>query len=313
MIAPFLLAAVAAAAPDLTWASDGASVLVQGSPETLACTRQRLDVASMALAPEPLGEAAPGGGLLVVTEGAATWHGVDGEFAVTPLPALVPPDPQNPGRWVPSLGAWLDAQVYLWCQHDDYEGGGGCALLHPAEGRIEVLPGDPVGLYALWELRPGPGGWLAAFRAPEGHLDVELLRRSDAGFSAAKMPLPSLYDCGPLDVHYPRDGAAVWLITPCALAERPDGHPCMGLEGISLHELGTPWRWYAWKPGQKALKLVRADLPAGAAPSPDGRTLAWATDDLVCVGDPAHPEVVRCAYLPRTLPKGEVCPGGDVK
>lgn len=74
--------------------------------------------------------------------------------------------------------------------------------------------------------------------------------------------------------------------------------------------MGTPWRWYTWEPGEKALKLVRADLPAEAAPAPDGLALAWATDDLVCVGDPAHPEAARCRYLPRKLPAGEVCPGG---
>jgi hypothetical protein len=310
MILGILCVVGATASPALTWAPDGQSVLVEGPTETLACGRQRLEVASMTLASEPPGQVAPGdGGRLTLGEGVATWRG-GGKVVTTPLPALVPPGPEYPERWFPSLGAWLDPRTYLWCQHDDYEGlGSGCALLHPAEGRVEFLPAGSLDPYAAWDLRPGPGGWLAVFRSLEGHLDVEVLRREGTGFAPSGPPMPSLYDCGPLEVHYPGDGAAVWLVTPCALAERPEGHPCLGLEGVPVFEMGTPWRWYTWRPGQQALKLARADLPAGAAPSPDGATLAWATDDLVCLGDPAHPEAARCTYLPEKLPAGEVCPG----
>jgi hypothetical protein len=195
-----------------------------------------------------------------------------------------------------SEGAWLDERRWLHCQWLDYADLSACVVLdaqHPDTAPVPVQPAPF--LSAAYELRVGPGGWLVVFRGPEGHLVVEPYRLDpERGTLTRPLELPSLYDSGPLDVHFSASGDQLWLTTPCPLAERPEGHPCMGPGGVFAEELGTPWRWYAWSDAEPRLTLVRADLPPGAAPHPDGALLAWRSDPLICVGDPAEPWTVRC-------------------
>ncbi len=317
--AGLLLAPAAMAAPEIYWEDGGASILVEDLPEELACGVQRFLVAEGRFEPEPPGLRSPGGAFrLTRQEGAVGLKAGDAPERSVPLPVLLDPEEVKKAalRWVvpdqvQARGAWLPDDSWLYCQWLAYTDLGACAILNPETGRfgqaLQVPLPDCSGAYRI---EPGPGGWLVIYRALEGHLVAELLH-FDAGQGArpSGLVMPSLYDFGPLEVHFSAGGDRVWLVTPCALAENPELHACMGIGGVFLDELQAPWRLYEWTPERPQLSLVRADLPRWAAPHPSDGSFAWATDDLLCLGDPAQPHQVRCHYLPTSLAEGERCPG----
>jgi hypothetical protein len=202
---------------------------------------------------------------------------------------------------VQTRGAWVGEQTWLTCDSVDYTDLAACALVEygPNAPLVRTLSGVPE-LTATIDIQVEPGGWVIVRRAPEGHLFVDVYRLDlEARTLKRAFEMPSLYDTGPLDVTVAGDGLRLWLVTPCLLATPTEGHPCMDdAEGMPLYETDAPWRWFEWSAAAPRLRLLRADLPAGAVPHPGGGELAWATQEQLCIGDPAPSGDARCEPIP---------------
>lgn len=143
----------------------------------------------------------------------------------------------------------------------------------------------------LFQVHPGPDGWLLLSSSSEGYRALGLVRYDPAvGQSDPGIPPLLLEAPGPVNVQFARDGSRVALISPCVLTgEKPP--PCGD---------GTPsssWRLYAWPTTGGAIDLLRADLPPGSALDPTGERFAWPQQNSICIGDPHHAEA-RCMPLP---------------
>jgi hypothetical protein len=135
------------------------------------------------------------------------------------------------------------------------------------------------GFSRVWRVEPGPGRWIAVYSGAEGQHSVDLQRYDSAantvlaeGLSVS--PAPS----GPAYVRIHPDGHQVDVLSPCRV-DQPHA-PCPDDDG-------APWNLYLGSTGPGRLRLVRSDLPRGAAMDPAGVRFAWPRGGSVCVGDPA--------------------------
>ncbi len=147
----------------------------------------------------------------------------------------------------------------------------------------------------VWNVEPGPNGWLAIHSAGEGHPGV-LFARYDVKRGQGKPEGPSIdeYPSGPVEATFTQDGKGLLLATPCLL-ERQEPRPCEDLTDDK-----APWRIYAWTFAERKLVLLREGLPEPIVPSPKGHLFAWPEPSRVCVAPlldkAAEP---RCFPLPR--------------
>lgn len=140
----------------------------------------------------------------------------------------------------------------------------------------------------LARVQVGPSGLLALLSSAEGHAALQIVRYDPArGQSETRAQTLTIEGSGAVRVRFLPDGSAVTLISPCVLdAGRP---PC------AEPDRAEHWRQYQLPLDGGPLKLVRADLPPGAALHPARSDYAWVAGGAACVGQPQAP---RCWRLP---------------
>lgn len=143
----------------------------------------------------------------------------------------------------------------------------------------------------LFQVRPGPGGWLLLSSSSEGYHALGLVRydpttgQSDPGIPPLLLEAP-----GPINTRFARDGSRVDLISPCVLEGRKPP-PCGDDEARSA------WKLYSWPTTGGAISVLRSDLPPGSVLDPIGARFAWPEENGICIGDPRQTGTL-CIPLP---------------
>jgi hypothetical protein len=143
----------------------------------------------------------------------------------------------------------------------------------------------------LAEVTVGPRGLLALHSSGEGAYAVSIVhydvRRGQSDTAVSSIVLEG---ASAVHVRFAPDGGSVQFISPCAL----EGKPPPACEDPQNQE---QWRLYSVPTSGGALRLVRADLPAGAAFDPAHDRFAWPKGDAVCWGEPREASP-KCASKP---------------
>jgi hypothetical protein len=142
----------------------------------------------------------------------------------------------------------------------------------------------------LAHVQVGPGGLLVLLSSAEGHAAVQIVRYDPRrGQSDTRAQTLTIEGSGAVTAAFAADGHSVVLVTPCAL-ESP--RTLCADPDEAAH-----WRQYQLPLDGGSLKLVRADLPVGAALDPARNEYAWVAGGAACVGQPQAPRP-RCWPLP---------------
>jgi hypothetical protein len=140
----------------------------------------------------------------------------------------------------------------------------------------------------LAQVQVGPASLLALLSSAEGHAALQIVRYDPKqGQSDTRAPTLTIEGSGAVRVAFAPDGTSVTLVSPCELQT---GRPPCAEPDQAAH-----WRQYQLPLDGRPPKLVRADLPPGAAFHPARKEYAWVAGGAACVGQPLSP---RCWPLP---------------
>jgi hypothetical protein len=279
---------------ELSWLADGSRLLVD--------RRWLLRPEDAHFAPVPCApERAPGdcaaGEALLAPDGAELLV-VDGQsLAFAPLDRPVHAGVPIP-RWIAAenlfnVVLWLSADVVFVQQYDPADPLAPACRLFDTRARSWRQP--PGGCLTsefsqLFRVKAGPDRWMLLLSAAEGFHALEVVRFDPAAGQSESGAAPILLEGpGRIDAAFARDGAEVHLLTSCALdGAKPS---CDGAAP------GSEVRHYSWSIPAGDLRLLRSDLPPGAAFDPVHARYAWPDRDRICIGDPGEASA-RCFTPP---------------
>ena len=272
-------------AADIAWLSDGSRLLVDGRWLLRPEDARAVPVACAGGCGSKEIALSPGGAELLVFDGMSLAVAPPEQPAGAPVP--IP-------RWIGAaesaqpvnVAFWLAEHVVFVQQYDRNDPfAPACRLFDTRDGAWRLPHGGCLAseFSQLFRAQAGPGKALLLFSAAEGFQALELVRYDpDAGQSSSGMTPIAWESPGPIDARFAPDGGRVFFVTPCTLAA-PASPPCVDSTP------GAPSRLYSWSIPAGELRLLRSDLPPGAAFDPVHGRFAWPRGNRICIGDPAGP------------------------
>lgn len=140
----------------------------------------------------------------------------------------------------------------------------------------------------------GPNDLLVLHSTSEGSAALNVVRYTpERGQMPVKMP-EVLLKGGVASVSFERDGSAIYIVTPCTLAETPDADAPWCDDSSDQPN----WRLYRRPIGSASTELRRSDLPPDAVRHPTEDRFAWPDAGAICIGDPRDRVASRCYPSP---------------